>query len=179
MNQITTTADEQSAQDEIFMREALSLARRAADLGEVPVGALVVYGDNIISRAWNQPITGCDPTAHAEMVALRAAAKAMGNYRLVDCQLFVTLEPCTMCAGALVHSRLRRVIFGAYEPKAGAVSSQMSVFDAAFMNHKVEYTGGVLAAECGQLISDFFQARREKKRALRRSAEKDDNTPID
>ncbi|BFM06509.1 tRNA adenosine(34) deaminase TadA [Halioxenophilus aromaticivorans] len=158
-----------SARDAEFMRAALQCAEQAAAHSEVPVGAVVVRGDEIIARAANQPITGCDPTAHAEVVALRAAAKALGNYRLVECELFVTLEPCLMCAGAIVHSRVQRLVFGAHEPKAGVISSQLQVLESTFLNHRVAVESGVLALECGDLISQFFHQRRQKKRALKQN----------
>ncbi len=147
------------------MLQALALAKNAASLGEVPVGAVIVLDGKIIGKGWNQPITANDPTAHAEIVALRDAARAVSNYRLVGADMYVTLEPCSMCAGAIVHSRLRRLVFGATEPKAGAVSSQQQFLEADFLNHKVEWVGGVLAQPCGDAISVFFKARREAKKA--------------
>lgn len=162
-------ADLIAQRDERFMRKALEQAQMAADRGEVPVGAVVVYADDVVASAWNQPISGCDPTAHAEVIALRAAAKAIGNYRLVDCQLYVTLEPCMMCAGAIVHSRIERLVFGAKEPKAGVVSSNLSLLQADFLNHKISVQGAVLERECGRLISEFFQMRRAQKRALKQN----------
>lgn len=143
-----------------FMREALRLAREAQHLGEVPVGAVVVKDNKIIGRGFNQPISACDPTAHAEMVALRDAAKTINNYRLVDCDLYVTIEPCAMCAGAVVHSRVRKVIFGATEPKAGAVVSTQQFFNSPQLNHHVQHEGGVLAAECREVVQSFFKNKR-------------------
>jgi len=143
------------------MREALQLAQAAALAGEVPVGALVVQGERVIGRGSNRPISGCDPTAHAEVVALRDAAKHLGDYRLGGTTLYVTLEPCIMCAAALVHARVDRVVFGAWDPKAGGAGSIANVFNIRELNHRVDVFGGVLAAECGALLSDFFRARRQ------------------
>lgn len=148
--------------DDFWMQEALTEARKGWEKNEVPVGAVVVRNDEIIARACNQPVSGCNPVAHAEILALQAAAKAINNYRLVDCDLYVTLEPCTMCAGAIVHSRVRRLIFGASEPKAGAVISVTQVLAQPQMNHRVEVTEGVLEQECSTVISDFFRARRQQ-----------------
>lgn len=156
-----------SEQDLEFMRRALALAERANQLNEVPVGAVVVKDGEVIGEGWNNPISGCDPTGHAEIMALRAASKALNNYRLPNCELYVTIEPCTMCAGAIVHARIARVIFGALEPKAGAVVSNLSVFDGEQLNHKVNYTGDVMAQQCSQKISDFFARRRREKKALK------------
>ena len=157
--------------DEHWMTEALAEARKAAEQGEVPVGAVVVYQGEIIARAFNQPISGCNPVAHAEILALQKAAKTVGNYRLVGCDLYVTLEPCTMCAGAIVHSRIQRLIYGAQEPKAGAITSVTQVLEQPQMNYRVEAAGGVMAQECSQVISEFFKQRRlqirEEKRRLR------------
>jgi tRNA(adenine34) deaminase len=143
------------------MREALQLAQAAALAGEVPVGALVVQGERVIGRGSNRPISGCDPTAHAEVVALRDAAKHLGDYRLGGTTLYVTLEPCIMCAAALIHARVDRVVFGAWDPKAGGAGSIANVFNIRELNHRVDVFGGVLAAECGALLSDFFRARRQ------------------
>ena len=142
------------------MREALNLAERAKGLGEVPVGAVVVLDDEIVGRGWNRPISACDPSAHAEIEALRDAARNSGNYRLPDTTLVVTVEPCTMCAGAMIHARVGRLIFGAREPRAGAVRSSAAVLDNPMLNHHVDVIEGVLAAECSSLISDFFKQRR-------------------
>lgn len=150
-----------------WMARALELADRAEKLDEVPVGAVVVKDGVIIGEGWNNPISGCDPTGHAEMMALRAAAKAINNYRLVDCQLYVTIEPCTMCAGAIVHARIGRVIFGALEPKAGAVVSNKRIFDGDELNHRVEYCGELMAIDCSDKISAFFKRRRDEKKAER------------
>ncbi len=149
--------------DEFFMREALSLARAAECLGEVPVGAVVVFDGKIVGRGFNSPIGESDPTAHAEIAALRDAARALDNYRLPGCELFVTLEPCAMCAGAILHSRIARVVYGARDPKTGVHGSVVDLFAVERLNHHTEVVGGVLADECGQLLSGFFAARRMKK----------------
>lgn len=146
--------------DEFFMREAISLARGAECLGEVPVGAVVVLNGEIVGRGFNAPIGESDPTAHAEIAALRDAARRMGNYRLPGCELFVTLEPCAMCAGAIIHSRIARVIYGARDPKTGVHGSVVDLFAVERLNHHATIEGGVLAEECGRLLSDFFAARR-------------------
>lgn len=146
--------------DEFFMREAISLAHGAECLGEVPVGAVVVLNGEIIGRGFNAPIGESDPTAHAEIAALRDAARRMGNYRLPGCELFVTLEPCAMCAGAIIHSRIARVIYGARDPKTGVHGSVVDLFAVERLNHHATVEGGVLAEECGRLLSDFFAARR-------------------
>lgn len=153
--------------DDYWMAQALLLARTAADNNEVPVGAIVVRDNQVIGSGFNQPINLCDPTAHAEILALRDAASNTGNYRLTGASLYVTLEPCTMCAGAIIHSRIKRVIFGAKEPKAGAIISQSQQFDTTYNNHKVEYQGGVCRDECSQLISNFFSRRRREKLAAK------------
>ncbi|TVR59639.1 MAG: tRNA adenosine(34) deaminase TadA [Candidatus Competibacteraceae bacterium] len=142
------------------MRQALALARRAAAAGEVPVGAVLVVGDEALGEGWNQPIGACDPTAHAEIVALRAAAARIGNYRLPGSTLYVTLEPCPMCAGAMVHARVARVVFGAADPRAGAAGTAFNLLQAAALNHRAEVTGGMLAEECGTLLREFFRTRR-------------------
>ena len=147
--------------DEYWMRLALEQAQLAAARGEVPVGAVLVRNDELIGSGFNQPISACDPTAHAEVVALRAAAIAAANYRLPDTTLYVTIEPCTMCSGALVHARVRRVVFGAPEPRAGAVVSAARVFDGTQFNHRVDYEGGVLAEECAEVMQRFFRERRK------------------
>ena len=146
--------------DAEWMQTSLMLARRAAASGEVPVGAVLVQDESLLAQGWNQPIAAHDPTAHAEVMALRAAGHALGNYRLADTTLYVTLEPCLMCVGAIVHARVSRVVFGAFDPKSGAVVSCMHGFDANGLNHRVESTGGVLAEECGQLLKQFFRERR-------------------
>jgi tRNA(adenine34) deaminase len=149
-------------QDIAWMQHALLLADKAAELGEVPVGAVVVQNDVIIGEGFNQPIGLHDPTAHAEIQALRAAGQLLGNYRLPDADLYVTLEPCSMCAGAMVHARIRRVIFAATEPKAGVVCSQAEFFQQDFLNHKVEVIGGVLAQQASEKLQNFFRERRKK-----------------
>lgn len=145
---------------ERFMAEALRLAREGAAMDEVPVGAVVVKDGEIIGRGFNAPITRQDPTAHAEILALRDAAQHLGNYRLPGCELYVTLEPCVMCAGAIIHARIARVIFGAHDPKTGACGSVVNLFDDARLNYHAQVTEGVLAAECGALLTHFFAARR-------------------
>jgi tRNA(adenine34) deaminase len=149
-----------SPEDERWMREALALAREAESRGEVPVGAIVVCDGAIVGRGGNAPIERNDPTAHAEIAALRSAAAALGNYRLPSCELYVTLEPCAMCAGAMLHARLRRVVFGAHDPKTGACGSVIDLFAQPLLNHHTWVMGEVLAAECGALLSAFFAARR-------------------
>jgi tRNA(adenine34) deaminase len=146
--------------DERFMRHALELARRAQDEGEVPVGAVVVLDEKIVGEGWNRPISASDPTAHAEIQAMRAAATTRKNYRLVGATLYVTLEPCAMCVGAMFHARIRRVVFGATDPKTGAAGSTLDLFQEKRLNHHALVQGGVLAAECGALLSAFFASRR-------------------
>lgn len=153
-----------SEQDQYWMQQALLLADQAQSLGEVPVGALLVLNGEVIGRGYNQPITTSDPTAHAEIVALRDAAKYLGNYRLVGATLYVTIEPCTMCAGAIIHSRISRLVYGATEPKGGAISSCSRLLEADYVNHKVDYLGGVCADECSQKIANFFLARRRQRK---------------
>ena len=148
------------ADDERFMGEALAEARRAEELGEVPVGAVVVQHGAIIGRGHNRNLTDKDPTAHAELVALREAGRALSNHRLGECELFVTIEPCAMCAGAMVHARIQRLIYGASDPKAGAVQSVMRVLDHPQLNHRMEVASGVLGAECAALIQEFFRRKR-------------------
>jgi tRNA(adenine34) deaminase len=147
--------------DVAFMRAALKEAAKGAVRGEVPVGAVIVRSGRIVSRGSNRPVRSSDPTAHAEIVALRKAARKAGNYRLPDCDIYVTVEPCAMCLGAIVQARIRRLIFGALDPKAGAVSSIMK-FPFERTNHRTEVLGGVLAAECAKLLRDFFRVRRKK-----------------
>ena len=142
------------------MEEALRAAQRALEDGEVPVGAVVVCQGRILGRGWNRNIGDSDPSAHAEIIALREAGAAVGNHRLADCDLFVTIEPCAMCAGAIVHSRIRRLIFGSDDPKAGAVQSVMQVLNHPQLNHRVEVRGGVLAGRCAELLQTFFKGRR-------------------
>jgi len=146
--------------DEHFMRHALELARRAQAEGEVPVGAVVVLDEKIVGEGWNRPISASDPTAHAEIQAMRAAASTRRNYRLVGATLYVTLEPCAMCVGAMFHARIRRVVFGAADPKTGAAGSTVNLFEEQRLNHHALVQGGVLAAECGALLSGFFASRR-------------------
>lgn len=148
------------SQDERFMREAMDLARLGAERGEVPVGAVLVQDGEVIGRGFNCPISTRDPSAHAEMVAIRAAAAALDNYRLPGSTLYVTLEPCSMCAGLIVHSRVARVVYGATEPKAGVAVSRGQFFSQEFLNHRVLIEGGPLAAECSEMLSAFFRARR-------------------
>ena len=146
--------------DDVWMGEALALARGAAARGEVPVGAIVVCNDTIVGRGGNSPIAVSDPTAHAEIAALREAAATLRNYRLVDCALYATLEPCAMCAGAMLHARIARVVYGARDPKTGACGSVIDLFADRRLNHHATVVGGVRAEECGMLLSDFFAARR-------------------
>ena len=153
-----------------FMQLALEQARRAWELGEVPVGALVVRDDAIIASGYNAPIGRHDPTAHAEIMALRAAAGVLGNYRLPGCTLYVTLEPCVMCAGAMLHARLARVVFGAPDPKTGAGGSVLNLFEQPQLNHQTTLTGGILADACGQMLRDFFAERRRAASAARNRA---------
>lgn len=149
------------------MRRALELASRAESQGEVPVGALVVQGDRVIGEGWNQPITLRDPTAHAEILALRAAAATLGDYRLGATTLYVTLEPCPMCAAALVHARVARLVFGAWDPRQGAAGSAFNLLAARQLNHRVDCFGGVLAEECGGVLKRFFDSRRQESPAQR------------
>jgi tRNA(adenine34) deaminase len=149
-----------NATDEDYMRRALALAREAETAGEVPVGAVIVRDGTIIAEGWNQPIHARDPSAHAEMIALRAAGQALGTYRLTDVTLYVTLEPCAMCAGAMVHARVRRLVYGATDPRAGAAGSIFDIVQHPALNHRVECSGGILAEECGALLREFFLARR-------------------
>jgi len=149
--------------DAAMMREALSLADEAAARGEVPVGAVVVSAGTILGRGFNCPISASDPTAHAEVRAMREAAAALRNYRLTGATLYVTLEPCTMCAGAIMHARIRRVVYGASDPKTGACGSVTNLFAERRLNHHAEVTAGVLAEECGDILSAFFAARRNRQ----------------
>lgn len=150
------------SRDDEFMREALSLAAEGARLGEVPVGAVVVQDGKVIGRGFNCPISTHDPSAHAEMVAIRDAAASLENYRLPGSTLYVTLEPCSMCAGLIVHSRIQRVVYGATEPKAGVAVSRGEFFSQQFLNHRVLIEGGVSAEACSQVLSEFFKGRRLK-----------------
>lgn len=147
-----------------YMKTALALARRALEREEVPVGAVVVWHDRVIGRGWNQTIFRTDPCAHAEIVALRQAARRMGNYRLTSATLYCTLEPCAMCAGALVHGRLRTLVYGARDPKAGAVDSHLSLLGASFLNHRIEVISGVLQEDAGKLLREFFRQKRLRAR---------------
>ncbi|MDP4782103.1 MAG: tRNA adenosine(34) deaminase TadA [OM182 bacterium] len=150
------------AQDTAWMRLAIEQAHQAESLGEVPVGAVLVIDGALIAAAFNAPISGCDPSAHAEIAVLRKAAELRKNYRLPFSTLYVTIEPCTMCMGAMIHSRVQRVVFGAREPRAGAVVSQLQLAGQSFYNHQIEVTEGVLADECGALVSTFFRAKRKR-----------------
>lgn len=156
MSTSTTAKDH----DELWMEEALRSARRALEINEVPVGAVVVCDGEIVGRGWNRNIQDFDPTAHAEIVALREAGKTIGNYRLGDCEFFVTIEPCAMCASALIHARVKRLVYGADDPKAGAVHSVMEVLNHPALNHRIEVRGGVLAGRCAELLQQFFRDRR-------------------
>ena len=155
--------------DEMFMREALVQEQYATAAGEVPVGAVVVRDGGIISTGFNCPISGHDPTAHAEIMALRNAAAVCRNYRLPDCELYVTLEPCAMCVGAMIHARLKRVIFGAYDPKTGACGSVVDLFMQKELNHHTTVTGGVLQDDCSAMLKAFFAERRKQAKAARQA----------
>ncbi len=146
--------------DAAFMQAALSQAEEAAAAGEIPVGAVVTVGGDVVATGQNRSIRDCDPSAHAEIVALRAAGKAKSNYRLPEATLYVTLEPCAMCIGAIVQARVSRVVFGAYDPKAGALGSAIDLTDSPAFNHRFEVMGGILADDCGELLQEFFSARR-------------------
>ena len=161
---------EQEQIDQNYMRLALEQGQLAYDCGEVPVGAVVVFAGQVIGRGYNKPITSLDPSAHAEVVALRDAAKNIGNYRLPGSTLYVTVEPCTMCTGLLVHSRIERLVYGTTEPKSGVIESAMCLLDRPFYNHKIDILGGVLATEASTLMSDFFTMRRESKRKLKQAS---------
>ncbi len=145
------------------MRHALRLAGRAEDYGEVPIGAVLVKDGAVVAEGWNSPIRLHDPSAHAEIIALRAAGRALQNYRLVGTTLYVTLEPCVMCMGAISHARVQRLVFGAFDLKRGAVCNALSLTDAAFLNHRVAWLGGVMQTQCSALLSDFFKAKRALK----------------
>lgn len=145
-----------------WMQLALDIAKQGAQLEEVPVGAVLVKDGQLIASAFNSPVSSCDPTAHAEINVLRKGAKILGNYRLLDCTLYSTIEPCAMCAGAIVHARIKRLVIGATEPKAGVVQSNLWYLDAPFLNHKVEYSFGVCEDECREVIRSFFQGKRIK-----------------
>jgi len=152
---MSPTADEQ------FMAQAIALAGEAGASGEVPVGAIVVADGHVVGRGANAPVSTFDPTAHAEILALRDAGRALGRYRLADCTMYVTLEPCPMCAAAMVHARLRRVVFGAWDPRQGAVDSAFQLLHSPHLNHRVDAFGGVLGEQCGQLLKSFFRDRRD------------------
>ena len=151
--------------DEAWMRHAIRLAQRAEMQGEVPIGAVLVADDRCIGEGWNLPISSHDPSAHAEILALRNAGKKVENYRLVDSTLYVTLEPCVMCMGAIIHARVKRLVFGAFDLKRGAVCNALRLAEADFLNHRVDWSGGVLQDECALLLSNFFQQRRGKQKA--------------
>ena len=150
-----------SLSDELWMEEALREAQRALALGEVPVGAIVVCDGRVVGRGCNRPLSANDPTAHAEILAIREAGQAVSNYRLPDCDLYVTVEPCAMCAGAITHARIRRLVYGAEDPKAGAVHSMLQVLNHPKLNHKVEVSSGILAARCMDLVQTFFREKRK------------------
>ena len=152
----------ENAEDRQWMARALELARRAGAACEVPVGAVLVREGAVLGEGWNQSIGACDPSAHAEMLALRAAAAASGNYRLVACTLYTTLEPCPMCAGAMIHARVTRLVFGAADPRAGAAGSVFNLLQTEVLNHRIQIVSGVLAEECGALLREFFRVRRGK-----------------
>ena len=158
--------------DQEWMEHAIALAAKAASENEIPVGAIVVLNDEIIGEGYNAPISLCDPTAHAEIQAIRNACKTMNNYRLPGAALYVTLEPCSMCAGAMVHARIDRVVYAATEPKSGIVESQGQFFEAPFLNHKVKVESGVLAEIASAQLTQFFQYRREQKKKLKEQAKK-------
>ena len=162
----TPSGTNETNSDEPFMEEALRAAQRALEAGEVPVGAIVVCDGKIVGRGGNRNLTDSDPTAHAEIIALREAGAALGNHRLEDCVLFATIEPCAMCAGALVHARLKRLVYGADDPKAGAIRSVMQVLNHPSLNHRVEVRSGVLAGRCAEVLQDFFRRRREEKSSV-------------
>ena len=147
-------------EDEKWMQEALALADQAESLNEVPVGAILVLDNQVIGRGYNRPISESDPCAHAEIIAIREAAKHLGNYRLLNTTLYVTLEPCLMCVGAMVHARINQLVFGAFDPKSGVVTTCANMLDLLFLNHRVTYRGGVLADNCGEKLKEFFRKRR-------------------
>ena len=163
MTSAETNPDPSQKSDELFMEEALRAAQRALEAGEVPVGAVVVHNGKVIGRGGNRNLTDSDPAAHAEIVALRQAGATLGNHRLEGCELFATIEPCAMCAGALVHARLKRLVYGADDPKAGAIHSVMQVLNHPSLNHRMEVKSGVLAGRSAELLQSFFRSRREEK----------------
>lgn len=146
--------------DVAFMQQAIQLAKKAEQHQEVPIGAVLTNNNEIIGEGWNQPISSNDPSAHAEIIALREGAQKINNYRLLDTTLYVTLEPCIMCIGAIVHARVKRVVFGAFDPKAGGVESVFNMKEDKLLNHRVVYEGGILKEECGNLLKEFFKSRR-------------------
>ncbi len=158
--QSTAASSTASANDERFLKRAIELAEHAQSMGEVPVGAVVVYQDKIIGEGWNQPISKHDPCGHAEIIALRQAAKKLKNYRLIDTTMYVTLEPCAMCAGAIVHARIKRLVYGATDPKSGAAGSVFNILQSSQLNHRVLCEQGLLADKCSQMLKVFFQQRR-------------------
>ena len=160
VGQLKTKEQPEALNDELWMEDALRCAQRALEAGEVPVGAVVVSGGRIVGRGWNRNITDSDPSAHAEVMALREAGAAVGNHRLEGCALFVTIEPCAMCAGAMVHARVRRLVYGADDPKAGAVHSALAVVNHPQLNHTIEVRGGVLAGRSAEVLQKFFRSRR-------------------
>ncbi|HED34983.1 MAG TPA: tRNA adenosine(34) deaminase TadA [Gammaproteobacteria bacterium] len=151
--------------DEDWMRYAIALAEKAASEDEVPVGAVIVKDNQLVSEGWNQPIQSHDPSAHAEIMAIRNAGQALSNYRLIDTTLYVTLEPCSMCVGAMIHARVKRIVFGAYDLKTGAAGSALNLVGDAVHNHKIEVVGGVMEDECRQVLQAFFRRKRELKKA--------------
>jgi len=166
LTDLRINASAETRTDELFMEDALRAAQRALEAGEVPVGAVVVCGGKIVGRGGNRNLTDCDPTAHAEIVALREAGVAIDNHRLEECELFVTIEPCAMCAGALVHARLKRLVYGADDPKAGAIHSVMQVLNHPSLNHRMEVRSGVLAGRCAEMLQGFFRLRRIEKSSV-------------
>lgn len=158
-------SDEQDKVDYAFMREALALADIAAEQDEVPVGAVIVHEGKVLASGFNRPIVGHDASAHAEINAIRAAGAMTDNYRLADCTLYVTLEPCTMCLGAMIHARIKRLVFAANEPRAGAVESQLKLLDQTFFNHRIQWRGGVLAAESAEKLKHFFKQKRKPQQS--------------
>ena len=162
---MATFAMKTGSSDEVWMEEALRQAQCALDAGEIPVGAVVVSDGRVVGRGFNRNLRDLDPTAHAEIVALREAAAVLGNHRLLNCELYATIEPCAMCAGAMIHARIRSLTYGADDPKAGAVHSVLSVINHPRLNHSMEVRGGVLAEECGKLLQAFFRGRRSEQKA--------------
>ncbi len=156
--------------DQYWMEQALVYAKQAEQLDEIPVGAIIVKDNQLISAGYNRSITDNDPSAHAEMIAVREAGKVLNNYRLIDCTLYVTLEPCSMCAGLLVHSRIKRLVFGAADAKTGSAGSIMNLLQEPRLNHQVEITGGVLETQCAEIISSFFKRRRAQIKAAKLAA---------